>query len=638
MSTVTASEVLCSVCLRLVVEDEQPVQFACGHFACQACCDNRAARHVSKMVLQDVPAEEQEKNLPKVVCGFCGKSNTYPDECAPFDGDLGMKTDIFCDQHKVVCVAQGCGKDGAFWCERCGVLCAECSGKIHGLLKHDLVELKGSWRIGDEADAGVCKKHQLPFMFLCDKCIVPLCQKCAVEKEHGSHDVCEFNPARIGDAVKSSIGDVVKMRDVIQSAQSMTAKDNVLDKKEEVHRIFEKAHTILKEQEAAICKKMDEYAEEVEEYDAPKSEAKELLKVECQNYEYVLGNVVSMGNNPLIFDTIRQTREFLSDCRSLSGKIDVASGVTIRDLTEKMLSPCTVTFRKLGDKRYVQYNADFSKATVRESTVKTGFTSTNGCAACFDPVRRIVIECSSNESDGRDFFVTTDFRNGEGTNSKKSRLLPFEIYVSPTYDGGDYLYVTENRGKGFLRVHVETLEIERLPQPPESFSCHVYPVYVDGLLYAVGRNSDHMLCYNVEMKEWKKLDYSCEEDSYKCHYDRHPWDSSLFVQFRVNGTIAVIKREDGSLVHTYNARYDNWNNVPETLVIAAPDGEFYAIACNGEGGNPWRVFSSKEDKWTQMTWPSVAKFSRTAFFDEETRELYYHIRGKDTWTIVTLPE
>ena len=143
--------------------------------------------------------------------------------------------------------------------------------------------------------------------------------------------------------------------------------------------------------------------------------------------------------------------------------------------------------------------------------------------------------------------------------------------------------------------------------------------------------------YTVDTNTWETLEFKCNNDSYNCHYDVHPWDSSLVLEYKTDGNICVRKLADFSVVHEYQDRYTNWDNVPETVVLAAPNSEFYVLACNGNNGRPWRVFSSVTGKWTDLPWPTVNTYSRTAFFDASTKQLYYHIRGETNWTIVQLP-
>ena len=70
------------------------------------------------------------------------------------------------------------------------------------------------------------------------------------------------------------------------------------------------------------------------------------------------------------------------------------------------------------------------------------------------------------------------------------------------------------------------------------------------------------------------------------------------------------------------------------LGLRGAEGEFFLLACDGYEKQPWKVFSSAADTWTETDWPTTNGFTNTAFFVVETRSVYYHINGQDHWTVL----
>ena len=145
-----------------------------------------------------------------------------------------------------------------------------------------------------------------------------------------------------------------------------------------------------------------------------------------------------------------------------------------------------------------------------------------------------------------------------------------------------------------------------------------------------------MMRYDVERRVWDVMNVRAEKNDFCCRYEAHPWDSSKAIQFKLDGTIAVISLVDGAVVKQYTAKYDGWGGIPETIVFGVPGGEFVAVACNGYDKEQWRVFTSADDKWTDIQWPTTNKNARTAFYDPKHKQLYYHIHDEDKFTVVTL--
>ena len=103
-----------------------------------------------------------------------------------------------------------------------------------------------------------------------------------------------------------------------------------------------------------------------------------------------------------------------------------------------------------------------------------------------------------------------------------------------------------------------------------------------------------------------------------------------------DGSVREVRVADGRVVKTYTSMYGKIGWQPEMLAVCAPDGAFFLLVCDGWNDQPWRVFSSATDSWTETVWPTTGTKSSTAFFDPATQRVYYHINGKDNWASVTI--
>ena len=93
---------------------------------------------------------------------------------------------------------------------------------------------------------------------------------------------------------------------------------------------------------------------------------------------------------------------------------------------------------------------------------------------------------------------------------------------------------------------------------------------------------------------------------------------------------------DGRVVKTYTSEYGKIIGLPEMLALCASDGAFFLLVCDGWKKQPWRVFSSATDSWTETDWPTTGAPSSTAFFDPATQSVYYHINGEEDLTSITM--
>jgi hypothetical protein len=219
-------------------------------------------------------------------------------------------------------------------------------------------------------------------------------------------------------------------------------------------------------------------------------------------------------------------------------------------------------------------------------------------------------------------------------------VIPFNVFNRPVFDGDRFLYVQQNSFDGNSRrfgcVDVETMVFEELPEAPRSFGW-VNSFFHDGAVFAFDYGGRGMK-YDVKQGVWSDASPINAENGSdaRCCFIEHPWDDSLVIYLAANGSVRVVRIEDGAVVKQFQSCYDGPNNRPEAVAVKAPHGEFHLLVCYGCNNCPWRVFSSATDTWTDLQWPSTGNNSSNAVFDPETMQLFYHIKGQDKWTTVKL--
>ena len=108
----------------------------------------------------------------------------------------------------------------------------------------------------------------------------------------------------------------------------------------------------------------------------------------------------------------------------------------------------------------------------------------------------------------------------------------------------------------------------------------------------------------------------------------HPWHSGCVIELMVDGSVHVVRESDGRIVKSFKSKYSFIGWHPEMLGLCDKEaGEFILLVCDGNGKEkqPWRVFSSATDTWTEMDWPSTDGRTSTLFIDVTINYLCFRI-------------
>ena len=223
--------------------------------------------------------------------------------------------------------------------------------------------------------------------------------------------------------------------------------------------------------------------------------------------------------------------------------------------------------------------------------------------------------------------------DGTGTAVKHRNHLPFRTYIGPVYDGERWVYFFESNDPGFCRMDIETLEVERRQRAPHDFSNHVYGFFRAGKVYAFSA-SRQLMEYDPAADTWTELGFRAGSNDYQERFEVSPWNDEELIHLKESGELEVVNFVTGNIVCTFQRFPGRVNNIPETLVLAAPDNEFFLLVCFGYCSGPWQVFNSATNTWTQTSWETTRTYTRSAMFDEATGTLYYHINGQQRLTAV----
>ena len=118
----------------------------------------------------------------------------------------------------------------------------------------------------------------------------------------------------------------------------------------------------------------------------------------------------------------------------------------------------------------------------------------------------------------------------------------------------------------------------------------------------------------------------------------HPWNDDYLIELMDDGSVCVISVSKQRIVKTFKSKYGKIYGIPEILALCDEEaGEFILLVCDGFLEQPWRVFSSATDTWTEMDWPSTKGATRTSFVDPATNNIYCHINREYHWTCLKLP-
>jgi hypothetical protein len=229
---------------------------------------------------------------------------------------------------------------------------------------------------------------------------------------------------------------------------------------------------------------------------------------------------------------------------------------------------------------------------------------------------------------GRDIFITHLNEDGSGTNEVEKDHIPFNVLCKPIFDNDRFVYFHECDGTRFGRLDLDTMAFEMLDDAPHHFCCRD-GFFMDGCVFCFDKYNKAMK-YDCTAQTWSDTNLSI---AFRTMVP-HPWDNGRVIELMHDGSVREVRVADGRVVKVYNAKYGDIKEYgqPEALALCAPDGAFFLLVCNDN--QPWRVFSSKTDTWTETQWPSTGTVSSTAFLDPATKSAFYHINGQDHWTAI----
>ena len=175
------------------------------------------------------------------------------------------------------------------------------------------------------------------------------------------------------------------------------------------------------------------------------------------------------------------------------------------------------------------------------------------------------------------------------------------------------------------------MAFEMLADAPRDFG-YDDGFFMDGCVFCFDRDNKRAMKYDCAAQTWSDTNLWIAGK----RMVPHPWDNGRVIELMGDGSVREVRVADCRVVKVYNAKYGYIEENPEALALCAPDGAFFLLVCDGYGNQPWRVFSSKTDTWTETQWPSTGAQSNTAFLDPATKSVFYHINEQDHWTRVSI--
>ena len=261
-------ELECSVCQELFSEVNEPKILKCLHTFCKNCLEAwlrrqregqlscPTCRQITKCPnsnINSLPSNLFYKQMVEIVEAYSGTGQLEDDS-------------LHCGN----CVEK---KPLNFYCFDCNTfLCEKCAG-AHSkskLFKGHLVKEIGKFESSDVQDyarkSNVCKKHKDELRFYCENCNICICRDCAI-LEH--RDDKNHNIVSLEQGFENKKSDITsKMKDVEAIASRLRVQKQTLEKKKvrmlgsidqatsEIHRVAEQWIRFIRQNEAAITKKL----------------------------------------------------------------------------------------------------------------------------------------------------------------------------------------------------------------------------------------------------------------------------------------------------------------------------------------------------------------------------------------------
>ena len=263
-------ELECSLCQELFSEVNEPKILKCLHTFCKNCLEAWLRR-------------QREGQLS---CPTCRQIT----EC-PNSNINSLPSNLFYKQMVEIVEAYGgtaqeddslhCGnceekKPPKVYCFDCNTfLCEKCAG-THSkwrLFKGHHVKEIGEYESSDVQDyarkSNVCKKHNDKLTFYCENCNICICRDCAILEHRDDRNHHKVSLEQGFENKKSDITN--KMKDVEAIASRLRDQKQTLEKKQarmlesvdqargEVHRVAEQRISFIRQNEAAMTKKLVEH-------------------------------------------------------------------------------------------------------------------------------------------------------------------------------------------------------------------------------------------------------------------------------------------------------------------------------------------------------------------------------------------
>ena len=121
----------------------------------------------------------------------------------------------------------------------------------------------------------------------------------------------------------------------------------------------------------------------------------------------------------------------------------------------------------------------------------------------------------------------------------------------------------------------------------------------------------------------------------------HPCRSGIAIEVMGDGHVREVRVSDGRVVKTYSASLQQGfskNRTTEIVAVRGDDSGFFLFLRVSGCFIQWNVFSSAADKWTEKDWPNDEDETRTAFYDDATQSIYFHIQDNSHWYAISFAQ
>ena len=488
------AEVLKLACPSCLCLCDKNYKLPCGHSMCASCINDSVHRSKNLLKLHGTLCREGEEVVCCVVC----KEMWIKSQCVKNeDNELNDRVKEFKEngsRKEMRCHWKGCTEAAKYFHSEVGMACKKHMEEVQHC---DFIPIKEDadsaieWLEKNRTRRKTCDEHGKEIDCHCKKCDVDICFKCFALGGHMGHEICEI-------AGKN----VMNMRNVLHK------------RKGEFASLFVELENL----EETLGQEIDAYYErEIErlqnEWDGVKQELAKVFEERTQEMDERQGMISMMTD--AIEKAVRMTAvdEFHHDeraAKNIAHKIeelnnesrdmidvlgkyrDKTVSLVKREIDTKPLITLDIPERQEATHKLFSY--DTLRQTQSEKWITTPFTSWSYHGMIYDRRRNQLVLRSSGQNSGRD-FVFVRF-NDDGTTSieVKNNLISFTSILH-VYDGDKYMYIYGNGSQSFVRLNLETHQVESL-QTVSGYSytgCGGY--FDDGKIYMILRDASNNNCY-----------------------------------------------------------------------------------------------------------------------------------------------